>query len=334
MLTRDKQHLSIIDNGIIINWNLPKWKNIKTQKEKEFNGDLDTNEATDGVAYVNFNVNNFSNSTNAVNSENQQILFEKVASSGLKALNEMIKCGELKNITNAYSKYEVGLTLSASNTFGTNVVFDKKESWIKRLIKRFEKKEETFELDAVDFFTNVKSTTKESAEKYVNRVSKYLTAIYNAYSVGQTALIQNLIKNIITNKYESVLYSEGYYYVITEKQIVDFAKKTEKGISLTYIKNYAKPLPQEVIDKINEVNNLEVFDNYVILHYDPEGEVYLETEKEKEKRKDPILFGLIGGSDKLYYITDWVDEYCDLTLDEFVDKLGINKESLKMSEEI
>jgi hypothetical protein len=65
-----------------------------------------------------------------------------------------------------------------------------------------------------------------------------------------------------------------------------------------------------------------VFDNYVILHYDYSGEAVEETKEEKAKKKDPIMFGLIQGSKNLYYIGDWIDDYCDLTLDVIIKKLG------------
>ena len=81
------------------------------------------------------------------------------------------------------------------------------------------------------------------------------------------------------------------------------------------------------------MNELEVFDNYVILYYDPEGIVYKETAHEEAKRRDPIIFGVIAGSKKLYYVADWIDEYCDLTLDAFVDSLGIEKEDLHFDAE-
>jgi hypothetical protein len=112
--------------------------------------------------------------------------------------------------------------------------------------------------------------------------------------------------------------------------MVDFVKKCEKGIKLEYIKNFTRPIPQNVVDKINHINNLEVFDNYVVLYYDPDGKIYQETAREEAKRKDPIIFGLIAGSEKLYYIADWVDEYCDLTLEKFIDAIGVNKEDLKL----
>ena len=53
------------------------------------------------------------------------------------------------------------------------------------------------------------------------------------------------------------------------------------------------------------------------------------VEREEAKRKDPILFGVLAGSRKLYYITDWVDEYCDLSLEKFVDTIGVKKEEIK-----
>lgn len=54
----------------------------------------------------------------------------------------------------------------------------------------------------------------------------------------------------------------------------------------------------------------------------------------KARAKDPILFGMIANSDKLYFVADWTDDYCDLTLDKMLkvigkDVLKVNAESLK-----
>jgi hypothetical protein len=89
-------------------------------------------------------------------------------------------------------------------------------------------------------------------------------------------------------------------------------------------------MPQDIVDKIAKINQLEVFDNYVVLYYDPDGKIYKETAKEEAKRKDPIIFGVIAGSEKLYYVADWVDEYCDLTLEAFIDAIGVKKDELHM----
>lgn len=200
-------------------------------------------------------------------------------------------------------------------------------------LKLLFKKTEKPEMDVIAFFSRIKATSKESFNGYVDRIEKYLTAIHNAKMVGQEALVESLIREMIANRYEAFLAAEGYYHVVTEQQVVDFVNKTERGISIDYVKNFIRPIPKEVVDKIAEADKLEVFDNYVIMHYDPKGKNRQDTAKEEAKKRDPIVFGVIAGSTKLYYITDWIDEYCDLTLEKFVDTLGITKDDLVTDDE-
>lgn len=341
MLTSDKKRLSVFENGIVIDQKLPKWKNIEIKNEggetkyyirQTYNATSSTTSDPVPTTDINSPFVVYGTPDNYV--VDGKVNFDEIAAASLKDLTILIKSNKLNNILSGYGG------MHGYNTSNSFVVVSgekepsKKQSFFSKLIKKLTTKKEKYEFDAVDFFTNVKLTSKASAQSYVDRISKYLIAIHNANNVGQTALVETLLKSMIANKYESLLYSEGYYYVVTEQQVVEFAKKTEKGLSLTYIKNYARPLPQDVVNTINKMNELCVFDNYVILHYDPKGEAYKETEKEVAKRKDPILFGVIAGSDKLYYITDWVDETCDLTLEKFVDTLGITKENLLIEEEI
>ena len=113
-----------------------------------------------------------------------------------------------------------------------------------------------------------------------------------------------------------------------EETVIKLAKNCPKALSLDYISNYIRTIPIDVINKIIQINELEVFDNYVIMYYDPDGNSTQMTNKEKkaeiDKAKDPILFGVIAGSNKLYYICDWIDEMYsdDMTWDKVVDILG------------
>lgn len=50
--------------------------------------------------------------------------------------------------------------------------------------------------------------------------------------------------------------------------------------------------------------------------------------------KDPILFGKIKETDKLYFIADWQDEHCDLTFDKLIDFMGKDKDETKISNNI
>lgn len=207
-----------------------------------------------------------------------------------------------------------------------------KPGFFKRLFKKkkAEKKEEVVvpeaeekpEIDVLEFFSIIKLESTKQVEAYYSRIETYLKALKQAQDMGQTALKDKLIGMMFIAKYESLLKAGGFGTRIREEQVVEFVKKTEKGVSLDYIKNYARPIPQEVIDKKLKADNLHVFDNYVVLHYDPQKKSYAQTSKEKEierqKKADPILFGLIKGSRNLYYVADWIDEYCDLTLDKFL----------------
>src|SRR5699024_9424503 len=59
------------------------------------------------------------------------------------------------------------------------------------------------------------------------------------------------------------------------------------------------------------------------------GKIERQVEKERIE-KDPILFGTFQDKnsqtviDRFYFLGDWEDEYCDLTLDKMVNKMKKN----------
>lgn len=339
MLTSDKKRLSIFDDGIIVDQNLPKWVNAKARVnkdkgQKELKNNYIVSYRNTGSGEV-----EFENPTPNLPVDEQMVrddvLFNEIASATLNELSDVIYRKRIyKSLSNYY-----GTTpniILASGNVDRESSGSKKETKLANVIAaflgRFKKKAEG-EIDIAEFFTNIKLLSKESAEKYRDRVSNYLKALRNAKMAGQTALLETLLREMIANKYESILDAEGFYYAVREEDVVRFAKKTEKGLKLSYIQNFGRPIPDDVVKTLAKANQLEVFDNYVVLYYDPKGDIYKETEKQRAKRKDPILFGVISGSNKLYYIGDWIDEYCDLTLEKFVDTLGMDKETLKIYKE-
>ena len=344
MLTSDKKRLSIFDEGIIVDQNLPKWVNAKARAEANKNGQDDREREVKN----NYTISYRNTDDREVEFENENpmpnlpineemvrddVLFNEIASATLNELSDVIYRKKIyKSLSNYY-----GVTPNVIFASGGSVDREnngsKKEGIFEKLIaslaNRFKKKIEG-EIDIAEFFTNIKLLSKESAVKYRDRVSNYLQALRNAKMAGQTALLETLLREMIANKYESLLDAEGFYYAVREEDVVRFAKKTEKGLKLSYIQNFGRPIPEDVVKTLTKANQLEVFDNYVVLYYDPKGDIYKETEKQRARRKDPILFGVISGSNKLYYIGDWIDEYCDLTLEKFVDTLGTTKEALKI----
>lgn len=338
--------LELFDIGITIDQKLPKWVNAGkrlAEKKEQINANY---KAPNGAYRVVSRQTMYDSTTETYTTnmdtpftiyttpdgyENKEtVSFDEVAAANLQELTELIKKGELNNILSGYAGMNGWALNNMANPRITVSEAEKPTSFFGKLKAKIDGwlgkvTEKKPELDVIDFFTNVKLESKEGAEIYRDRVANYLQAIHNANAVGQTALVEKLLSEMIANKYEALLAAKGMYYAISEKRVIDFARKTERGVSITYLKNFIRPIPQEAIDKVMEANEYEVFDNYVVMHYDPNNEHKAETKKEEAKRKDPIIFGVIAGSRKLYYITDWIDEHCDLTLEKFVETLGTSR---------
>lgn len=394
-LTKDKRHLRLFQDNIVIDKRLLKWRRAEqsVEKTKAPNGSTVSvvtlnNNSTNSSVLNSYLINTTPDMATMAEEDNalmgmdpsvptprddnfdpdrdlnvmtswlplyetpEGVKFDELATAGIRDLTRLIVEKKIKYVMAGYGSF--GSTIgqltysSGDDSDSANLRLTLKEikeklnegPWYKKLWNALTEKKkvavdeiEEQPMDALKFFTLVKASSKESAAVYKDRVSKYLIALHNATNIGQTALQEELIRGLITNRYESVLYAEGCYYAVTEEQIAKFASQCEKGLKLSYLKNFSRPIPQEIIDKVAKMNELEVFDNYVILYYDPEGTVYKETAYEEAKRRDPIIFGVIAGSKKLYYVADWVDEYCDLTLDAFVDALGIEKDDLHFDAE-
>jgi hypothetical protein len=200
-------------------------------------------------------------------------------------------------------------------------------SWIHAFLMLFQSKPKQLppapvpEISIEEFFLSVKNSVQE-LEVIQERAAGYEKAIVNAQKAGQTALVEKLREGLGAHRGETQLFAIGKTRYLTEDTIVKFVKQAKKGLRLDWISNFTRPVPVELIPDKQRADELHIFDNYAILHYDPEAKSWEETKLEKAKRKDPILFGLIQGSRNLYYMGDWVDDQCDLTLAQIADALG------------
>ena len=187
----------------------------------------------------------------------------------------------------------------------------------------------------VEFFTTLIKNYEELTP--IGEIADhYEKALIQAKTMGQTALLERLKDCIDSARGEAHLVAMGLKKYVTEKQVVELYEKVgaDKNLKLTWIKNFGRIIPEAVYEIKKDVDERKIFDNYVVLHYDPKENGEKLTKKEKEKKKDPILFGVIKNSKKLYFVADWKDEYCDLTLDEMFKilkekVLKINNTSVK-----
>jgi len=216
----------------------------------------------------------------------------------------------------------------------------KKKSWFKRLLSKdktpsiTEPKEPNFTIEEIpvrkeeeplmsveEFFKSVKNSTEE-LQVIGDRIQKYEATLEYLKKTGQRALYEDMIARVESLRAETQLLAMGKTKLITEDQLVEFAKKCPKGLRLDWIQNFARMIPEKVVNEKIKADEKHIFDNYVVLHYDPYSKNTKLTDEEIQKKKDPILFGLIVGERKLYYVGDWIDEYCDLTFEKMIETLG------------
>lgn len=176
-------------------------------------------------------------------------------------------------------------------------------------------------LSIEDFFKSVKNNQQELVI-IAERAAGYERAMVNAKKAGQEALHEQLAAGLNAYRMETQLVAMGLPKFVSEENIVKFYKQCKKGLRLDYVRNFTRIIPESVTSHKIRADELGLFDNYVVLHYDPQAKSYAETEAEKARRKDPILFGLMKGRRQLYVVGDWIDEVCDLTLDQFAEQMG------------
>jgi len=102
-------------------------------------------------------------------------------------------------------------------------------------------------------------------------------------------------------------------------------------IKLTKIKNYIRIIPKNVRQRLEKARKAQLFDEFVVLHTDPENKA---IEKTKEEKKDPVLFGVITESSRYYVVGDWTDEYCDITMDKILNALDYDKEDTILDQDV
>lgn len=165
-----------------------------------------------------------------------------------------------------------------------------------------------------------------------SRIKKVEKAWEEAVSNGQYALAEKMLRWVMKETRESVLYAKGIRHFI-EKDDLDKHKRNIRGghISDTRYKEYTRVIPPEVVAKKKKVE--DVFDEFIIYHYWNPAAVDTKqmAPEEKSKMRDPILFGIIKETNRMYFIADWEDEFCTLTFDEVIDHLGKKDEELTLT---
>lgn len=178
------------------------------------------------------------------------------------------------------------------------------------------------ELTPYQYFEEVKSRKAKITDFELARIyDNCLELIEKAKKTGQKNQIKRCLFHLDTIEKERELVKLGIDTFIYKDDITYFMKQVAKDhVKIIELENYEREIPDEIVDVIEKVK--DKFSQLYIVFTDYSEEL---TKKVISKRdKDPILFGVFKDSnaksviDRFYYLGDWVDEYCDLTLDKML----------------
>lgn len=214
-----------------------------------------------------------------------------------------------------------------ASSFQSNSDFWNNEQYIKSITKTIKKK---FIDRIIDFFIEKQKdpveTTFDKIKGAKGALSDDTLAMIEvvtrltdrAAKNGQTALVEELKKKHNALVCELTLVKNGYLEYVSEEKMIEFFLKCKKGVRIDFIRNYTGLIPFPVAEKKDKMDQLMVFDNYCIVHYDPNLEAFRVADLDRAiiQKRDPILFGMIEGSRRLYYVADWITDTDSLTLEQ------------------
>lgn len=182
------------------------------------------------------------------------------------------------------------------------------------------------EMSPSKYFEILKDRKKKVTDKELQQFYDNAMTLLNKYqATGQVAGMKKLIFLIETIEKEREIVKLGIntfvYYQDIEDYIDNIAKNVVKIIEL---ERYERDIPDEVVEVISQTKHL--FTKFYVVFTDYTGKVERQVQKER-REKDPILFGTFQEVEsktlleRFYFIADWEDEYCDLTLGRMIEEV-------------
>ena len=183
-----------------------------------------------------------------------------------------------------------------------------------------------------DYLKNAKNTIttyalKNSFDTFIKLAEKYT-------KLGQKESLKKLcfLADVLTK--EEKLIEMGITTYIYKDVIEDYIENVaDQTVKIVELSRYMREVPDELVETVEKAKDL--FDELYVVFTDYTGREERKVEKER-RDKDPILFGAFKNqtnvADRFYFLGDWVDEYCDLTLDKMVEQYKNKKNTTPLVE--
>lgn len=181
------------------------------------------------------------------------------------------------------------------------------------------------ELTPQQYFNEIKERKHNITDDELIKVYDNCLELLNKYKItGQKKGMKKLMFHLECIEKEREIVKMGINTFIYRDDIEEYIDSVAKDtVKIIELENYEREIPDGIVNIIEKVK--DKFDQLYVVFTDYTGKVERQIEKER-REKDPILFGTFQNQsnrtviDRFYYIGDWEDEYCDLTLDKMVNE--------------
>lgn len=177
-----------------------------------------------------------------------------------------------------------------------------------------------------EYFEIIKSKKQTVTDTDLQKIYDNCLELLNKYKItGQKKGMQKLVFHIECIEKERELIKLGVDTFIYRDDVEEYIDNIAKDVvKIIELENYEREIPDEIVKVIEATSG--IFDKLYVVFTDYTGKVERQVEKER-RATDPILFGTFQNestravNDRFYYLGDWEDEYCDLTLDRMVSEV-------------
>lgn len=181
------------------------------------------------------------------------------------------------------------------------------------------------ELTPQQYFNKIKERKHNITDDELVKVYDNCFELINKYKItGQKKGMKKLMFHLECIEKEREIVKMGINTFIYRDDIEEYIDSVAKDtVKIIELENYEREIPDDIVSIIEKVK--DKFDQLYVVFTDYTGKVERQIEKER-REKDPILFGTFQNQsnrtviDRFYYIGDWEDEYCYLTLDKMVNE--------------
>lgn len=172
------------------------------------------------------------------------------------------------------------------------------------------------------FFNNVKSKKQKTNKEFLKNIKRSSLTLYNKYyATGQIEGFKELAFNVLVAEKELKLLSLGVDTFIYEEDVLNYIENVSMDVvKIQELKYYKREIPDEIAKIVEKTK--DIFDEFLVVFTDYTDRKF--TQQDVVMEKDPILFGVFYNEDlgvmidRYYFLGDWEDEYCDLTLSKMV----------------